>query len=64
MSHRPDAADILGMARIAGVPIDQPTAERIARSIGPACENFAPGALPFDCEPASFAAEQTKGADR
>ena len=44
------------MADVAGVPVDTDVATRIANSIGPAFEGFAPvaGTLPFDLEPATF----------
>jgi len=44
------------MADVADVPIDATIAERIATSIGPAFDGFAPisGTLPFDLEPATF----------
>jgi hypothetical protein len=44
------------MTDVAGVPADADVATRIATSIGPAFEGFAPvaGTLPFDLEPASF----------
>ena len=44
------------MTDVAGVPADAEVATRIAHSIGPAFEGFAPiaGTLPFDLEPASF----------
>ena len=44
------------MTDVAGVPATAEVAERIANSIGPAFEGFAPvaGTLPFDLEPASF----------
>jgi len=44
------------MTDVAGVPADAEVATRIANSIGPAFEGFAPiaGTLPFDLEPASF----------
>ena len=44
------------MTDVAGVPASAEVAERIANSIGPAFEGFAPvaGTLPFDLEPASF----------
>jgi hypothetical protein len=53
------------MADVAGVPVGTDVAERIANSIGPAFEGFAPiaGTLPFDLEPATFLLVQTaKGA--
>jgi hypothetical protein len=48
------------MAETAGVPVDKDTATRIANSIGPALEGFAPiaGTLPFDLEPASYVVAQ------
>ncbi|HEY7843795.1 MAG TPA: hypothetical protein VID30_08965 [Bradyrhizobium sp.] len=53
---RPSAKEIRAIADIAGVPVEAAVAERIANSIGPAFEGFAPiaGTLPFDLEPASF----------
>jgi hypothetical protein len=44
------------MANVAGLPVNADVAARIANSIGPAFEGFAPvaGTLPFDLEPASF----------
>jgi len=44
------------MTDVAGVPATPEIAERIANSIGPAFEGFAPvaGTLPMDLEPASF----------
>ena len=44
------------MADVAGVPVSDDVAARIANSIGPAFEGFAPvaGTLPFDLEPATF----------
>jgi hypothetical protein len=51
------------MARAAGLPVDEATARRIASSIGPAVQGFAPiaGTLPFDLEPASFTRIQNGG---
>lgn len=48
------------MARVAGLPIADDVAARIANSIGPAFDGFAPvaGTLPFDLEPATFVAVQ------
>ena len=62
MMKRAEPQDIVAMARIAGVTIDSATGERIARSIGPAPEGFAPVGeqLPFDLEPASFVTAQFK----
>lgn len=53
---RPTAKEIKAMADVADVPVDNETAARIANSIGPAFEGFAPisGTLPFDLEPATF----------
>jgi hypothetical protein len=44
------------MADVAGVPVSPEVATRIANSIGPTFEGFAPvaGTLPFDLEPATF----------
>ena len=53
---RPTAKEISAMANVAGLPVSVDVAARIANSIGPAFEGFAPvaGTLPFDLEPASF----------
>jgi len=53
---RPSPKEIKTMADVADVPIDAAIAERIATSIGPAFDGFAPisGTLPFDLEPATF----------
>ena len=53
---RPSPKAIKAMADAAGLPIDADVATRIANSIGPAFDGFAPiaGTLPFDLEPASF----------
>jgi hypothetical protein len=60
MSTRPTPDNIVAAAQVAGVPIDQPTAERVARSIGPAFEGFAgvAGTLAFDLEPSTFVLAQ------
>ena len=57
----PTAKEIKAMTDVAGVPATAEVAERIANSIGPAFEGFAPiaGTLPFDLEPASFLLVQT-----
>ena len=49
------------MADVAGVPVNDDVATRIANSIGPAFEGFAPiaGTLPMDLEPASYLLVQT-----
>jgi hypothetical protein len=53
---KPGAKEVKAMTDVAGVPATAEVAERIANSIGPAFEGFAPvaGTLPFDLEPASF----------
>jgi hypothetical protein len=53
---RPSPKEIKAIADVAGIPVDGDVAARIAGSIGPAFEGFAPvgGTLPFDLEPASF----------
>ena len=53
---RPSAKEVKTMTDVAGVPPTTEAAERIANSIGPAFEGFAPvaGTLPMDLEPASF----------
>jgi hypothetical protein len=58
---RPSPKEVKAMADVAGVPATAEVAERIANSIGPAFEGFAPvaGTLPFDLEPASFLLVQT-----
>jgi hypothetical protein len=58
---KPTAKEIKAMADVAGLPVSADVAVRIANSIGPAFEGFAPvaGTLPFDLEPASFLVAQT-----
>ncbi|KRR30277.1 hypothetical protein [Bradyrhizobium retamae] len=53
---RPDPKQVKVMTDVAGVPQDAEVAARIANSIGPAFDGFAPvaGTLPIDLEPASF----------
>jgi hypothetical protein len=53
---RPTAKQVKAMADVAGVPVTDDVAARIANSIGPAFEGLAPisGTLPFDLEPATF----------
>ena len=53
---KPTAKEIKAMADVTGMPVDADVAGRIAHSMGPAFEGFAPvgGTLPFDLEPASF----------
>ena len=58
---RPTTKEIKATAQVAGIPVDDEIATRIANSIGPAFEGFAAiaGTLPFDLEPASFLLVQT-----
>jgi len=58
---RPSPKEIKAMADVAGVPVSVDVATRVANSIGPAFEGFAPvaGTLPFDLEPATFLVVQT-----
>ena len=58
---RPTPKEVKAMAGVAGLPVDDEVATRIANSIGPAFDGFAAvaGTLPFDLEPASFAQLQT-----
>jgi hypothetical protein len=58
---RPTAKEIKAMAGVAGLPVTDEVATRIANSIGPAFDGFAPvaGTLPFDLEPATFNLVQT-----
>jgi len=53
---KPSPREVKAMAEVAGVPVEDEVAKRIANSIGPAFEGFAAvaGTLPFDMEPASF----------
>jgi len=63
---KPDAKQIKAMADVAGMPVSAEVAERIANSIGPAFEGFAPvaGTLPFDLEPATFQFSQSTKVSR
>jgi hypothetical protein len=58
---KPTPKEIRAMANVAGLPVDDEVASRIAQSIGPAFDGFAPvaGTLPFDLEPATFNYVQT-----
>jgi hypothetical protein len=58
---RPTPKEIKQIAQVAGVPVDDEIAARIANSIGPAFEGFATiaGTLPFDLEPALYPIAQT-----
>ena len=53
---KPSPKQVKTMADVAGVPVGDEDAARIANSIGPAFEGFAAvaGTLPFDLEPATF----------
>jgi hypothetical protein len=66
MSTRPTPAGIKEMAATAGLPVDDAVAARIANSVGPAFDGFAPvaGSLPFDLEPATFLVVQSIGAGK
>jgi hypothetical protein len=58
---RPTPKQIQAMAAVVGLPVSDEVATRIANSIGPAFDGFAPvaGTLPFDLEPATFSFVQT-----
>jgi len=58
---RPSPKDIKAIAAVAGLPVDDEVAARIATSIGPGFDGFAAvaGTLPFDLEPATFTRVQT-----
>jgi hypothetical protein len=53
---KPTPKAIKALADIAGVAVSDDDAARIATSMAPAFEGFAPvaGTLPFDLEPATF----------
>jgi hypothetical protein len=57
----PSPKEIKAIADVAGVPVSNEVATRIAGSIGPAFEGFAAvaGTLPFDLEPSTFLLAQT-----
>jgi len=63
---KPDPKQIKAMADVAGIPVSAEVAERIANSIGPAFEGFAPiaGTLPLDLEPATFQLTQATKVSR
>ena len=63
---RPTAKEVKAIADIAGVPVDNEIASRIANSIGPAFDGFAAIAdtLLFDLEPSTFVVIQTSKAGR
>ena len=62
----PSPREVKAIAETAGVSVDAEVANRIANSIGPAFEGFAPisGTLPFDLEPATFLLAQTAKVSR
>ncbi len=62
---KPTPREIKAMASVAGLPVTDEVAARIANSIGPAFEGLAPiaGTLPFDLEPASFIVVQNEAAE-
>lgn len=66
MTTKPTADEIRAMAHVAGMPVTDDVATRIANSIGPAFDGFAPiaGTLPFDLEPGTFAAVQLGKGDK
>jgi hypothetical protein len=53
---KPGPREVMAITATAGVPVDAEAASRIANSIGPAFDGFAPvaGTLPFDLEPAGY----------
>jgi hypothetical protein len=61
---KPTPKEIKAMTNVAGLPVTDDVAARIANSIGPAFEGIAPvaGTLPFDLEPASFIVVQNSEA--
>jgi len=62
----PSPKEVKAIADVAGVPVDADVATRIAGSITPAFEGFAPvaGTVPFDLEPASFLLVQGRKVSR
>ena len=63
---KPSPKEVKAIADVGGVPVDAEVAARIAGSIGPAFEGFAPvaGTVPFDLEPASFLLVQGRKVSR
>jgi hypothetical protein len=59
---KPTPKAIKAIANIAGIAVSDDDAARIATSMGPAFEGFAPvaGTLPFDLEPATFLVVQAQ----
>jgi hypothetical protein len=53
---KPTPKEAKAMANVAGLPVTDEVAARIANSMGPAFDGLAAvaGTLPFDLEPASF----------
>jgi hypothetical protein len=54
--------EIRAMAAVAGIPVDEDTATRIATAMGPVLESFGVvgGTLPMDLEPALYVLAQKK----
>jgi hypothetical protein len=63
---KPTPKEVKAMTNVAGLPVADEVAARIANSIGPAFEGFAPvaGTLPFDLEPASYLVVQNAKASK
>jgi hypothetical protein len=59
---KPTPKEVKAMAGVAGLPVTDEIATRIATSIGPAFEGLAAvaGTLPFDLEPANFLVVQNR----
>jgi hypothetical protein len=57
---RPTAKEVKAIADVAGMPVDNEIAARIANSVGPAFDGFAAiaGTLQFDLEPSTFVVVQ------
>ena len=57
---KPSPKQVKAMTDVAGVPVSDEVATRLANSIGPAFDGFAAvaGTLPFDLEPATFVVVQ------
>ncbi|NVN85063.1 MAG: hypothetical protein HXX15_03145 [Rhodopseudomonas sp.] len=66
MTTRPTSEGVKAMAALAGLPVEDDVAARIANSVGPAFDGFAAvaGSLPFDLEPATFLIVQSIGAGK
>ncbi|MDB5504397.1 MAG: hypothetical protein JWR89_4299 [Tardiphaga sp.] len=60
----PTAKQIKAVTDVAGLPVADDVATRIANSIGPAFEGFVAiaGTLPFDLEPATYLVVQNSKA--